>query len=63
MTTTLAKVRAHLRIHFAEADIDRERDAASVTFLGTEPFGVLRFGPGTGGVDVLAPSWPAAQPG
>ena len=46
MTQTLARVRAHLRAHFAEAGIDTEPDAASVTFLGAEPFEVLRFRPG-----------------
>ncbi len=40
MTDVLADVRAHLRAHFA-----REPDAASVTFLGTQSFDVLRFGP------------------
>lgn len=40
MTDVLADVRAHLREHFA-----REPDAASVTFLGTQSFDVLRFGP------------------
>ncbi len=39
MTDVLAEVRAHLRAHFA-----REPDAASVTFLGTQSFDVLRFG-------------------
>lgn len=46
MTQTLARVRAHLRAHFSEAGIDTEPDAASVTFLGAEPFEVLRFRPG-----------------
>ena len=40
VTDVLADVRAHLRAHFA-----REPDAASVTFLGTQSFDVLRFGP------------------
>ncbi len=39
MTDVLADVRAHLCAHFA-----REPDAASVTFLGTRSFDVLRFG-------------------
>ena len=43
MTQTLAKVRTHLRSHFAQAGIDTEPDAASVTFLGAEPIEVLRF--------------------
>ncbi|HYB36136.1 MAG TPA: suppressor of fused domain protein [Mycobacterium sp.] len=50
MTQTLATVRAHLRSHFAEAGIDAEPDAASVTFLGTEAIEVLRFHSGAGGV-------------
>jgi hypothetical protein len=41
VTDVLAEVRAHLRAHF-----DREPDAASVTFLGTQSFDVLRFGSG-----------------
>ncbi|HTX93706.1 MAG TPA: suppressor of fused domain protein [Mycobacterium sp.] len=39
MTRTLDEVRAHLRGHFGDA----EPGSASVTFLGTEPFEVLRF--------------------
>jgi len=42
----LERVRAHLRAHFSEAGIDTDPDAASVTFLGAEPFEVLRFRPG-----------------
>ncbi|MDT5098908.1 MAG: hypothetical protein QOC76_2645 [Mycobacterium sp.] len=45
MTDVLAEVRARLSAHFA-----REPDAASVTFLGTQSFDVLRFGPGDDGV-------------
>ncbi len=45
MTDVLTEVRAHLRAHFA-----REPDAASVTFLGTQSFDVLRFGPDDGDV-------------
>ena len=40
MTDVPAEVRARLRAHFAT-----EPDAASVTFLGTQSFDVLRFGP------------------
>ncbi|OBA94226.1 Suppressor of fused protein (SUFU) [Mycobacteriaceae bacterium 1482268.1] len=40
MTDVLAAVRAHLSAHFGT-----EPDAASVTFLGTQSFEVLRFGP------------------
>lgn len=45
MTDVSAQVRAHLHAHFA-----REPDAASVTFLGTQSFDVLRFGPDGDGV-------------
>jgi suppressor of fused protein SUFU len=44
-----SEVRARLRTHFAAAGID-EADAASVTFLGTEPIEILRFGPDADGV-------------
>jgi hypothetical protein len=50
VTPALAKVRAHLCAHFAEAGIDTEPDVASVTFLGAEPIEVLRFHPGADGV-------------
>jgi hypothetical protein len=50
VTDVLADVRAHLRAHFAKAGITAEPDAASVTFLGTEPIDVLRFGPDDDGV-------------
>jgi hypothetical protein len=50
VTPTLAKVRAHLCAHFAEAGIDPEPDVASVTFLGAEPIEVLRFHPGADGI-------------
>lgn len=46
MTDVLAEVRAHLHAHFA-----LEPDAASVTFLGTQAFDVLRFGPDSEGVN------------
>lgn len=46
MTQILAKVRAHLCAHFADA----EPDVASVTFLGAEPIDVLRYPPGADGV-------------
>ena len=45
MTDVLAEVRARLTAHFGE-----EPDAASVTFLGTQSFDVLRFGPDDDGV-------------
>lgn len=45
MTDVLADVRAHLR-----ARLGGERDAAAVTFLGTQSFDVLRFGPDGDGV-------------
>lgn len=53
MNQTLAQVREYLGNHFAQAgihDIDAEPQSASVTFLGAEAIGVLRFGPGTGGL-------------
>ncbi|MGH3674925.1 MAG: suppressor of fused domain protein [Mycobacterium sp.] len=50
MTDVLAEVRAHLRAYFAGAGITGDPDSASVTFLGTEPIGVLRFGPDDDGV-------------
>lgn len=48
--TVLDEVRAHLRAHFERAGIIGEPDAASVTFLGTQSFDVLRFGPDGDGV-------------
>jgi hypothetical protein len=45
-----AKVRAHLREHFARTGITAEPVEASVTFLGTERIDVLRFGPDGEGV-------------
>jgi hypothetical protein len=45
VTDVLAEVRARLTAHFGE-----EPDAASVTFLGTQSFEVLRFGPDGDGV-------------
>jgi hypothetical protein len=45
-----AKVRAHLREHFARTGITAEPVEASVTFVGTERIDVLRFGPDAEGV-------------
>ena len=45
MIDVLAKVRAHLREHFAGVGIKADPDEASVTFLGAEKIDVLRFGP------------------
>lgn len=45
-----AKVRAHLREHFARTGITAEPVEASVTFVGTERIDVLRFGPDDEGV-------------
>ena len=45
MIDVLAKVRAHLREHFAGVGITADPDEASVTFLGAEKIDVLRFGP------------------
>jgi Suppressor of fused protein (SUFU) len=50
VTQTLARVRAHLCAHFAEAGLGAEPDVASVTFLGAEPIEVLRFLPDADGV-------------
>ena len=50
MTAEPDRVRAHLRDHFHAAGIAAEPDAASVTFLGSQPVEVLRFGPGPDGV-------------
>jgi Suppressor of fused protein (SUFU) len=50
VTQTLARVRAHLSAHFAEAGCGAEPDVASVTFLGAEPIDILRFLPGADGV-------------
>jgi hypothetical protein len=50
VTDVLGEVRAHLRAHFVRAGFTGEPDAASVTFLGTEPIDILRFGPDDGGV-------------
>ena len=43
MTDVLAAVRAHLTDHFTRAGVLAEPDEASVTFLGTERFGILRY--------------------
>lgn len=45
MIDVLSDVRAHLLAHFSG-----EPDAATVTFLGTQSFEVLRFGPDADGV-------------
>ena len=45
MSDPLARLRDHLRAHFAGLGIDSEPDVASVTFLGVERIDVLRFGP------------------
>lgn len=39
-------VRQQLCSHFADLGVDGEPASASVTFLGSEPIEVLRFGPG-----------------
>jgi len=43
--TVLDEVRAHLREYFTARGMDRDPDAASVTFLGVERMDILRFGP------------------
>lgn len=50
MTQALDQVRQHLRGHFAGVGVDAEPDAASVTFVGSDPIEVLRFHPGPTGV-------------
>ena len=50
MNQALDRVRGHLFAYFAEAGIEAEPDAASVTFLGAEPIEVLRFRSGRDGV-------------
>lgn len=50
MTDVLAEVRAHLHVHFTRAGTTGEPDTASVTFLGAEPYEILRFGPDGDGV-------------
>ena len=45
MSQPLTAVSDHLRAHFATMGIDGAPDVASVTFLGVERIGVLRFGP------------------
>ncbi|WP_006243103.1 suppressor of fused domain protein [Mycolicibacterium tusciae] len=50
MVDVLAKVRAHLREHFAGTGITADPVEASVTFVGTERIDVLRFGPDAEGV-------------
>lgn len=51
MTDVLEQVRHHLRDHFVAAgNPAAEPDAASITFVGSEPIEVLRFHPGPGGV-------------
>ena len=50
MVDVPAKVRVHLREHFARTGITAEPVEASVTFVGTERIDVLRFGPDAEGV-------------
>ena len=50
MTDVRAAARAHLRAHFGRQGVVADPDSASVTFLGTEPIDVLRFGPDRDGV-------------
>ena len=47
--SVLDEVRAHLSVHFSRMGV-AEPDTASVTFLGTQSYDVLRFGPGSDGV-------------
>ncbi|MCV7314991.1 suppressor of fused domain protein [Mycolicibacillus parakoreensis] len=50
MTDTVDAVRDHLRRHFVATGVTADPDAASITFLGSEPIEVLRFAPGADGV-------------
>ncbi|MGV0656596.1 suppressor of fused domain protein [Mycolicibacterium thermoresistibile] len=50
MTDVLTTVRARLTEQFARIGITGEPAAASVTFLGTERYEILRFGPSPEGV-------------
>jgi hypothetical protein len=50
VSDVLDEVRAHVNAHLARQGITGEPDAASVTFLGAEPFEILRFGPDDDGV-------------
>lgn len=50
MTDVADLVRRHLTEHFAAAGVPDEPDAASVTFLGSEPIEVLRYRPDADGV-------------
>lgn len=50
MTDALDTVRAQVSEHFARSGITAEPAAASVTFLGTEQYEILRFGPSPEGV-------------
>ncbi|MGV0835933.1 suppressor of fused domain protein [Mycolicibacterium thermoresistibile] len=50
MSDVLATVRAQVTEHFTRAGITAEPAAATVTFLGTEQYEILRFGPSPEGV-------------
>lgn len=50
MTDIADRVRRHLKEHFAASGVSDEPDAASITFLGSEPIDVLRFRPDADGV-------------
>ncbi|MFV8312522.1 suppressor of fused domain protein [Mycobacteroides chelonae] len=60
------QVRAHLADHFTGIGAG-EPDSASVTFLGAEPYELLRYGPDNAGVShfvsVGASRYPMADPG
>lgn len=54
MTDVLAEVRARLGEHFDRLGVAGEPVAARVTFLGTDPIEVLRFGPDADGTQHYA---------
>ncbi|MFB1297687.1 suppressor of fused domain protein [Mycobacterium sp. pW049] len=55
MSEVTDRVRARLREHFARNGVTADPDEASVTFLGTDRIGVLRFaGPGDGAVHYVS---------
>lgn len=55
MSEVTDRVRARLREHFARNGVTADPDEASVTFLGTDRIGILRFaGPGDGAVHYVS---------
>ena len=62
MTDVLAEVRARLREHFDRSASRASRWRRSVTFLGTDPIEVLRFGPDADGTQSLCVAGMLAVP-